>query len=162
MQMLTPIQKFSPSLQTSHSQFATPLQMKTILYVEDDEHDVFFLRRAFRTQSPELRIENVTSVADAIEYLGGQRQSSNRKEFPFPDLVISDVTIPGGSGFELVRWIRQKPECSKLPVILLTGTAEELQVEHAQASGADFCLEKSIDFQALLAKIHKLLESRPN
>ena len=104
----------------------------------------------------------MTSVADAIEYLSGKREFSNRKECPAPDLVISDVTIPGGSGFELARWIRQNPQLSKLPVILLTGTAQDLQVENAQASGADFCLEKSTDFQELLAKIHKLLQSRPN
>ena len=155
--MLSTIQKFLPSLRNRHSEFAPPLQMKTILYVEDDEHDVFFLTRAFRTQAPDLRIENVTSVAEAIEYLSGKSQFSDPNRFPLPDLVVSDVTIPGGSGFELVRWIRRNPRLSKIPVVLLTGTAEELQVEKAQAIGADCCLEKSIDFQELLGRIRKLI-----
>ena len=160
--MLTTIQKFVPSLRKRHSEAVNPLRMKTILYVEDDEHDVFFLRRAFRTHAPELRLENVTSVSDAIEYLNGAGQFANRKEFPLPDLVVSDVTIPGGSGFELVRWIRDHSRVKKIPVILLTGTAQELQVEKAQASGADFCIEKSTDFKELLAKIQILLEPRAN
>src|SRR5712671_3008648 len=71
-QMLTMIQKLVPSLLSSHSEFVPSWQMKTILYVEDDEHDLFFLTRAFTTQAPDLRVENVTSVADAIEYLSGK------------------------------------------------------------------------------------------
>jgi len=156
------IQKFLPSLCNEHSQFATTLQMKTILYVEDDEHDVFFLTRAFRTNAPDLQIANVTSVSSAIEYLSGKGQFSNQKEFPSPDLIISDVTIPGGSGFELVRWIRNNPQLSKIPVVLVTGTAQTQLVEKAQASGADCCVEKSSDFQELLAKIQKLLQPRAN
>ena len=156
--MLTIIQKFVPSSRSSPSEFASSLQMKTILYVEDDEHDLFFLTRAFKTQAPDLRVENVTSVADAIEYLSGQSGSRAQKKLSSPDLILSDVTIPGGSGFELVRWIRANPQLGKTPIILLTGTAQELQVEKAQASGADFCLEKSTNFEALLSKIRKLLD----
>jgi len=155
--MLTTIQKLLPQLRNRHSEFAPALQMKTILYVEDDEHDIFFLARAFSMQAPDLRIENVTSVADAVEYLSGKNQFSDREEYPLPDLVVSDVSIPGGSGFELVRWIRQNPQLKKTPVILLTGTAEQLQVEKAESTGAECCLEKSSDFQQLLAKIRKFL-----
>lgn len=131
--------------------------MKTILYVEDDEHDMFFLNRAFGTHAPELRIQNVPSVPDAMQYIEGMDKYSDRAQFPPADLVISDVTIPGGSGFQLVKWIRGHAKFAKLPVILLTGSVHESQVDTALTTGADCCLEKSSDFKQLLGNVRGLL-----
>src|SRR5882762_8238569 len=90
--------------------------MKTILYVEDDEHDIFFLKRAFGSQAPDLRIHNVLNAADAMAYLSAEGPYADRARFPAADLVVSDVSIPGGSGFQLLAWIRQEPRFAGLPV----------------------------------------------
>ena len=131
--------------------------MKTILYVEDDEHDIFFLKRAFGAQVPNVQIQNVVNVPQAMEYLRGDGGFADRKQFPAADLVVSDVSIPGGSGIQLLKWIRGEPRFSKLPVILLSGSTQESQIDKALSSGANFCLEKSTDFKELLSKICSLL-----
>src|SRR6267378_7237339 len=145
MQNLTGIQefrrvsrKFRPGL--------PPVLMKTILYVEDDEHDIFFLKRAFGSQAPDLRIHNVLNVADAMAYLNAEGLYANLAKFPAVDLVVSDVSIPGGSGFQLLAWIRQQPRFAGLPVILLTGSAQQKEINYAITAGANFCLEKSTNF----------------
>jgi len=133
--------------------------MKTILYLEDDEHDIFFLKRALTTQAPDIGLQHVTSFRDATAYLEGIEAYCERDRFPFPDLVISDISIPGGSGFQFAQWIRDHRRFSALPVILLTGSAPEGHVERGLSSGANYCLEKSTDFTLVLRKIRELLEA---
>src|SRR5262245_49372077 len=101
--------------------------MKTILYLEDDEHDIFFLKRAFANRAPDLQIRNVANISEAIDYLDGGGDYSERDRYPLPALIVSDVSIPGGSGFQFVRWIRENPRWSDLPIILLTGSAHQSQ-----------------------------------
>ena len=131
--------------------------MKTILYVEDDEHDVFFLKRAFSHHPDGWRVQNVQSVEEAINYLAGKGRYQDRKEFPAVDLIVSDVTIPGGSGYQLLRWVREHVELGRIPFVLVTGSAQDTQVEKAATTGADCCLEKSTDFKELMAAVERLL-----
>ncbi len=103
-------------------------------------------------------MQTVHSVEQAIDYLQGTGPCTDRTEFPAPDLVVSDLSIPGGSGYQLLSWVRAHLEWERLPFILLTGSAQEPQLEKAASSGADCCLEKSIDFKELLANVERLLE----
>jgi len=141
------------------SEFASQTYMKTILYLEDDEHDIFFLERALANQGTDLSIRNVHSLSEATAYLEGDGQYADRKRFPLPCLILSDLSIPGGSGFQLARWLREDPRFRELPIILLSGSAREQQLEKAEISGANCCLEKSSDFSELLARINDLLHA---
>ena len=112
---------------------------------------------------PDIGFHHVTNPNDATAYLEGNGRYSERNRFPFPDLIVSDVSIPGGSGFQFVKWIRDHPQFSTLPVILLTGSAQENQIEKGLSSGANYCLEKSTDFTPVLVKMRELLDtSRKN
>jgi len=132
--------------------------MKTILYVEDDEHDVFFLKRAFARHDDAWRVQNVQSVEEAISYLEGTGRYRDRKQFPPADLVVSDVSIPGGSGYQLARWVREHSELGRIPFVLVSGSAQDTELEKAATMGADSCLEKSTDFQELLATVSRLIK----
>src|ERR1041385_522204 len=117
MHNLTPVQFSARVLRGGpsdlESERGTP--MKTILYVEDDEHDVFFFKRAFTGQVPAIRIQNVHSIEEAMNYLKGADPYAERGQFPLPDLIVSDVSIPGGSGYQLLRWVREHSEFAGLP-----------------------------------------------
>lgn len=161
MHNLTPVQSNARVCRAgqseSESDSVTHTSMKTVLYVEDDEHDVFFLKRAFHNHAQDIRVQNVHSIEEAISYLQGVGTYADRAEFPVPDLIVSDVAIPGGSGHQLLSWVRRHSELSRLPFILLSGSAQPTPVEKAIVAGADFCIEKSVDFKELLAKVRKLL-----
>jgi len=143
---------------TGQSEAVPKAPMKTILYVEDDEHDVFFLKRAFASHPLPLVVQNVHSVEEAINYVRGLGPYADRTQFPAADLIVSDVSIPGGSGYQLLAWVRKNPELSRVPFILLTGSAQDIQLEKAMTSGADVCLEKSTDFKELLCEVERLLK----
>jgi class 3 adenylate cyclase len=73
-----------------------------------------------------------------------------------PDLVVSDILMPGMDGFELVRRLRAQPRTALLPVILITSLEESERVKGLEA-GADDFLSKPINWQELFARVRSLL-----
>ena len=77
-----------------------------------------------------------------------------------PDVVISDVMMPGTDGHELVRTLRTSPETDFLPIILLTAQAEDEQKIAGLERGADDYLVKPFEVRELQLRIRNLIESR--
>ena len=75
-----------------------------------------------------------------------------------PDLIITDLSMPHMDGAELIRQVRQIPECSDLPIIVMTAYGSEEEAA-ARRLGADHAISKPLDYEALLRQISKLLPS---
>src|SRR6185295_18830422 len=97
--------------------------INTILQVEDDPNDVFFLQRAMDRAGTAYRIQVVTDGQQAIDYLQGSGKFSDREKYPFPCLVLLDLKLPYVMGLEVLKWIRQQPGMA-LAVVLLTASME--------------------------------------
>lgn len=79
-----------------------------------------------------------------------------------PDLVISDVCMPEGSGFDFLRDCKNDPALNAIPFLFLTSTMiEEKDRVRALAAGAEAYLIRPIDAPALLAAVEKCLKARP-
>jgi two-component system OmpR family response regulator len=118
-----------------------------ILIVEDDPGIVSFLVKG-------LRAEGYATVAapdgdEAVRLL-----SSSVEEF---DLVLLDLGLPGTSGNEVLRLLRQRN--AKLPVIVLTARAEIADKVHGLELGANDYITKPFSFAELLARIRAALRS---
>lgn len=77
-----------------------------------------------------------------------------------PDLIISDVMMPGMSGFDLCNHIRTNPLTSHIPIILLTAKADKQSKLEGLKSGADAYLRKPFDEEELIIRINGLLENK--
>jgi DNA-binding response OmpR family regulator len=77
-----------------------------------------------------------------------------------PDLAVLDVMMPGMSGLDAIRVIRNDPDMADLPVILLTARAQLSDVEAGLESGADDYLTKPFSPRELASRVQALL-SRP-
>ncbi len=77
-----------------------------------------------------------------------------------PDVIITDVVMPGIDGFEVCRRVKGDPAYRALPVILLTTLADPTDIIHGLECGADNFVTKPYEAKYLLARIQTLLENR--
>jgi CheY-like chemotaxis protein len=117
----------------------------SILHVEDDEQDVFFLQRAFGAAGIANPVRHVRDGEEAIDYLGGTGPHANRKEPLQPHLVLLDLKLPGKSGLEVLEWIRAHPTLRAMVVIVFSSSPEPEDVERAYHAGANSYIVKPVD-----------------
>ncbi len=121
----------------------------TILVAEDDENDLLLLKRAFLKNG----ITNPTHLspdgADACAYLKGEGVYSDREKYPFPSIIITDLKMPKFSGFEILEWLKNHPNCHVIPVIVLSASRQEEDVKKAYQLGANAFLNKPSTYPEL-------------
>jgi CheY-like chemotaxis protein len=78
-----------------------------------------------------------------------------------PDLIMSDVYMPGKNGYELTTAIKQDPALQHVPVLLLAGSFEPFDEDKAHSCKADAWIEKPFESQNLIDKVAELLSSAP-
>ncbi len=118
-----------------------------ILVVEDSEITLFKLKAVL------LRLGYaVTTSPAATQALDWLKESKE-----IPDLILSDVVMPGMDGFEFIRQIRATPAIAKIPIILLTGQADMENRLAGMEAGADDYVAKTISPTELELRIKALL-----
>ncbi|MEW6497847.1 MAG: response regulator [Cyanobacteriota bacterium] len=133
----------------------TQLQQKTVLVVEDEESDLFSLERAFRRLGSEFVLQVVGTGQDAVCYLEGKEPYSDRTQYPLPVLIVLDLRLPGMSGLDLLKWIRQQPLFKELPIIALTAYGNR-DLPRAYDLGLDFYLLKPAEANSLAEVLQAL------
>src|SRR5437762_160452 len=97
---------------------------KMILLVEDRQDDVVLIQRAFVQANVQNPIQVVRDGEEAMAYLAGAGEYSDRTKYPMPDLVLLDLKLPKIDGFELLKWIRKQPGLCALRVVVLTSSED--------------------------------------
>jgi len=125
--------------------------MKTfpILLVEDNPDDVFLIERAFHVVQIEHPLFTVSDGQQAIDYLSGKGRYDDRSVYPFPRLILADLKMPGVTGFDLIRWIRQDANMRLVPVIVLSSSSLPEDVNRSYMLGANAYMVKPPDPRAL-------------
>ena len=121
---------------------------RTILLVEDDENDMFFLQRAMKNAGVPNPIQIASDGQQAIDYFQGTGKFADREKFPLPYLVLLDLKLPRVMGLDVLKWIRQQPEVAAI-VIILSSSKEEADVASAYRLGANGYLVKPAEASQL-------------
>ena len=106
------------------------MEIPTILYAEDDENDLLLMRRVLRTLHVEHCLHTVDDGAQAIAYLQGAGEFSNRVKYPFPQLLLLDNKMPRISGGEVIDWLKAQPKLPRLLVVTLSSELRRLEHEN--------------------------------
>lgn len=124
--------------------------LRTYLLVEDDEADVTFARREHH-RGRQSRLRVVRDGTQAVSYLEGKDDFADRAIFPFPHVVLLDLSLPRMSGLELLAWMRahSEPAIRNLPVIITSITQYRPDVEKARTLGVAGILTKPIDWKLI-------------
>ena len=120
--------------------------MTRILYVEDNDDNVYMLKLRF-----ELLDGFEVLVAEDGEAGCAKAIAEN------PDLILMDLDLPVVDGWEASRWLKNNPATHDIPIIALTAHAMSGSREKALAAGCDEFDTKPVDFDRLMQKINSLL-----
>ena len=127
-----------------------------ILLAEDREDDIILIRRSFAKAFISNPLQVVRDGEEAIEYLRGEGKYSNRAEYPLPHLLLLDLKMPRKDGFEVIKWVRQQPGLTSLPIVVLTSSQDMRDANVAYQLGANSFLVKPMDFQNFAELSHFL------
>lgn len=114
----------------------------TILYIEDEESDRFFMKRAFEAADLGASLKLLRNGKEALEYLQGAGVYQDRTQSPEPHLILLDLKLPLVSGFEVLAWIRQQPRYASVPVVVFSSSWLEQDRARAKYLGASEYFEK--------------------
>jgi CheY-like chemotaxis protein len=112
----------------------------SILIVDDSSDDLILLKRAFKKAGVGNPIDWVKSGREAIEYL--KLATEGRPAHRLPSVILLDLQMPDGDGFEVLQWIRNKFPNGGLLIVVLTRVEELRAVNRAYALGANSFLTK--------------------
>src|SRR5262245_28825507 len=118
------------------------MPLQPVLYAEDEDNDVFLMRRAFERAGVENALQVVGDGTKAIQYLSGAGEFADRRRFPMPCLVLLDLNLPRRSGLEVLKWLREQPALQELPVVMLTSSLQDCDIGSAYNLGANGYLVK--------------------
>ena len=121
--------------------------MTKILYVEDNEDNIYMLTRRLKKKGFEIVIAN------------DGREGVSKAKIEKPDLILMDLSLPELDGWEATRLIKADQETSQIPVIALSAHAMKEHMDTALEAGCDDYDTKPVDIKRLLEKISKFLDT---
>jgi CheY-like chemotaxis protein len=129
---------------------------ETILVVEDDLSYQILVREAFRSVGVSNPIQFANSGSEAIDYLMGEGKFSNRKAFPYPTFLMTDMNMPAGNGLSVLEYIKRNPDWDIIPKVVLTSSEDQDDIKKAYKLGAS-CYHVKPGTQAELRSFLKTL-----
>ena len=127
-----------------------------ILVAEDNEDDVFILQRALKKAGLSNPLHVCPDGQEVINYLKAEGPYADRSKVPFPRMLLLDLKMPRVNGLDVLRFLRDHPECNMIPKIVLTSSREPRDVSDAYKLGVNAYLCKPASFEELQRQLNAL------
>jgi CheY-like chemotaxis protein len=124
-----------------------------ILLIEDNEGDIFLTKEAFEESKVACKIIVCKNGKDALDYLFKRGIYGNAQK---PDLILLDINIPIINGLEVLKKIKLDEELRKIPIIMLTTSANKSDIDAAYLNYANSYIIKPIEMQDFLDAVLKI------
>lgn len=119
--------------------------MRPILLVEDNPMDVDLTLRAFRQRKLANPVEVARDGEEALAWIPRWQAGE-----PLPLLILLDLKLPRIDGLEVLRQLKQHPVSQAIPVVVLTTSADDGDVERAYAAGVNSYIVKPVAFEKFM------------
>lgn len=118
-----------------------------ILLVEDNPGDIRLTKEAFKEGRLNNNLHAVTDGVKAIEFL---KQEGEFENAPRPDLILLDLNLPKKDGREVLEVIKADDNLKTIPVIILTTSSSDFDINRAYELHANCYITKPIDFDSFM------------
>lgn len=123
----------------------------TILCVDDDEDDLFFIKEIIESQGHTFDIQESTNGVDALGFLQDSVQKNQ-----LPCLIIMDMNMPRMDGKQTISRIRENEHMSKIPIVVFTTSSNVDHQKYFETQGIRF-ITKPFDYKVFTKEIINLL-----
>lgn len=130
----------------------------TILIVDESPEESALLQQALLKIGVEGKIVMLGSCQEAIKYIQGVPPYDDRIEHPFPLVVYIGLKPPELRGMELLKWLKDNPDCSIIPAVMLASEFESEDVKAAYQHGANAFLARPSNLEELTTVIHRSMD----
>ncbi|MFH1195101.1 MAG: response regulator [bacterium] len=134
------------------------MELKTILLIEDNQDDIALTLRAFKKNELKNEIIVLNDGEMAINYINCAGEFANRDAEKKHSLILLDLKLPKIDGIEILKSIRSNSQMKFIPVVVLTSSLEEKDIERGYSNGANSYIRKPIDFN----KFQEVVQSLTN
>lgn len=126
------------------------LSRKTILLVEDNPDDEMLTVRALRKNNIADNVIVKRDGQEALDYLFSPDGVQDEKCISRPRVILLDLKLPKIDGLEVLKEIRQHERTRYIPVVILTSSKEDLDLQAGYKLGANSYVRKPVDFQQFI------------
>ena len=129
-----------------------------ILLVEDSAEDVEATLRALRKAGLANPIHHCADGDDALDYLRHSGRYADGGDAPTPGVILLDLNLPGTDGREVLEAVKRDSQLKLIPVIVLTTSSDERDVQRCYQAGANSYMKKPVDFDGFLQAVQRLTD----
>jgi len=127
-----------------------------ILLVEDSPEDYETTARAFRRSGLKNPIIRCADGEEALDYLHRRGGFADPQKAPRPGVILLDLNLPGTDGREVLAAVKADPNLKQIPVIVLTTSKDDRDVEACYRAGASSYIQKPVDLEGFMKAIERL------
>ncbi len=118
-----------------------------ILLIEDNEGDIILTKEAFEDAKIMVKLNVVRDGKEGIDYLCAKGAYANRE---LPELLLLDINLPKINGHEVLRFVKTSDDLKRIPVIMLTTSSSEKDINIAYNEYVNCFITKPLDITEFL------------
>lgn len=130
-------------------------EIKKILLVEDNLNDIELTLDALSEHKLANSVDVVRDGEEALDYLF-KRGKYEKRDGGSPTLVMLDIKLPKVSGLEILRQLKNDEKLKKIPIVMLTSSKENSDLEEAYRLGTNAYVVKPVDFHDFVDAVKHL------
>ena len=134
----------------------TPKQSVLIMLVEDDEGHLLLIHENLRGGGIVNDVIAMRNGQEALDYLCRRGKYQDQAKSPRPGLILLDIRMPKVDGFAVLEKVKADPQLRAIPVLMLTSTDDQAEVNRCYAMGANGYIVKPIRYEDFQERIKAL------
>lgn len=127
-----------------------------IMLVEDDEGHQVLIRENLRAGGVVNDVIHMRDGQEALDYLMRRGKWQDPAKSPRPGLILLDIKMPKMDGFSVLEKVKADPQLRLIPVLMLTSTDDQVEVNRCYTLGANSYVVKPISYDAFQERVKAL------